>query len=440
MTTELTTTDVNLPAIRDFSAPMLDALTSALGIPRDVLATDDQIQNAWQTLPRLLNSIPPELRDEGIMRMCVAVASGLFDSALNYAWNAAIIELREKVRRFDIHIIPQIIDKDFDEKKLMDLQDSELLTLCLKLNLISETGFFMLNQCRDIRNNFSAAHPTIDTLDEYEFINFLNRCSHHALSDDQNSAGVDIKAFMQAINTGSFTPEQLSFWCERIANTFDAQREAIIGMLHGIYCDPSKEEHSRIIAINVCEQFVASFTPGTASSLINQHQRYQAKGEQERFKASQAFFENLKLLGLLSDTERHALLSAAGKNLMGVHNAMNNFYNEGPFAERLASLATGHQIPETVRYEFVEAVVTCSVGNEYGTAHSADGYYQNIIQGFSPREILIMLQLPDAKIVVGNRIKFADRCKKKYTTLVGLLKVESIPTKVKSTYEKWLKS
>lgn len=439
MTTDLTTNqEVTLPAVGGFTAPMLQALTDALDINRNVLATDAQIQNAWQNLPQLLNSIPPEKRDEGIMRMCVAVASGLFDSAVNYAWNAAIIELREKVRQFGINIIPQVIGKDFDEKKLMDMQDSELLNLCLKLNLISETGFFMLDQCRDIRNNFSAAHPVVGTLDEYEFINFLNRCSRHALSEDQNTTAVDIKEFMNAINVGSFTPEQLGIWCERIAQTFDAQREAIIKMLHGIYCDPSKEEHARVTAITVCGQFVATFTPGIVSELVNQHQRYQAKGEQERFKASQAFFEHLGQLGLLSETERHAMISSACKNLMRVHNAMNNFYNERPFAERLANLSVGHQIPETVRNEFVETVVTCSVGNKYGTAHSADLYYQNVIRGFSPREIEIMLSLPDQKSVVDNRMRYVPRCKKKFIQIVGLLKAESIPTKVKSTYEKWL--
>ena len=79
MTTNLTTTqEVTLPAVGGFTAPMLQALTDALGINRNVLATDAQIQNAWQNLPQLLNSIPPEKRDEGIMRMCVAVASWTF--------------------------------------------------------------------------------------------------------------------------------------------------------------------------------------------------------------------------------------------------------------------------------------------------------------------------------------------------------------------------
>lgn len=127
---------VSLPAIQNFSAPMLDALTKALGIDRSVLASDQQIANAWSNLPQLLAEVPPELRDEGLMRMCIAVATGLFDSALNYAWNAAVLQLRKKVRFFGINIVPQIIDKDFDDKKLLDLRDADLLELCLKLNLI----------------------------------------------------------------------------------------------------------------------------------------------------------------------------------------------------------------------------------------------------------------------------------------------------------------
>lgn len=438
MSKELAIKEVSLPAVDGFTAPMLKALTDALGIDRAVLASDDQIKKAWQNLPALLAAIPAEKRDEGVMRMCVAVASGLFDSAVNYAWNAAVIALRQKVRSFGINIVPQVIDKEFDEKKLMDLQDADLLNLCLKLNLISETGFFMLDQCRDIRNNFSAAHPAVGNIDEYEFLNFLSRCSKHALSHEQNATGVDIKGLMQAINAKEFSKEQYQIWNERIQKTFDAQREAIFGMLHGIYCDPSKEEHSRVSSITICKGFSKNLSPAAASILINQHHRYQAKGEEGRFKASQKFFEEVGLLGLLSEAERHALISAACKKLFGIHQAMNNFYNEEPFAERLATLSVGHAIPETVRAEFVETVATCSVGNEYGTARAADIHYMNIIKGFSPAEVSILLLLPDSKTIVGRRIQAATRCKSKFKQIASSLNTKTVPTGSKSSYEKWL--
>ena len=79
--------------------------------------------------------------------MCIAVASGLFDAAINYVWNAAIVELRKKVRRFGIAVVPQVLDdKSFDNDKLDDLKDAQLLELCLKLNLIDDDAFFFLNK------------------------------------------------------------------------------------------------------------------------------------------------------------------------------------------------------------------------------------------------------------------------------------------------------
>jgi hypothetical protein len=48
---------------------------------------------------------------------------------------------------------------------LIELKDADLLSLCLKLNLITEDGFFMLDQCRAVRNNFSSAHPTMGRIE-----------------------------------------------------------------------------------------------------------------------------------------------------------------------------------------------------------------------------------------------------------------------------------
>ena len=431
--------DVSLPQVSTHTSLMLEVLTQALGVSRDILPSDDQIEHAWTNLPRLLSRIPPELRDEGLIRMCVAVASGLFDSGINYAWNTAVIGLREKVRRFGIHIIPQIIDKDFDENKLQDLKDSELISLCLKLNLISEHGYFMLDQCRDIRNNFSSAHPAIGKIDEDEFISFVNRIGRYALNNEQNPQAVDVKELIAAVQAGSFSDDQYQVWVERISNTFEAQRETIFGMLHGIYCDPNKPEAARINCVSLCLQLKDKLTPSIASLIINRHQDYQAKGEANRHKASQAFFENLSMLELLSESERHAIISSASRKLLSVHNAFDNFYNEPPFAERLRSLVESQAVPATAQAEFVESVVTCSVGNPYGTSQAADVHYQHIIQGFSPREIQIMLDLPNTKTVVAERVKSRSRCKQNFAALVATLKPESIPTQSKSIHEKWIK-
>ena len=411
-----------------------------MGVPRGVLASDEQIASVATDLPKLLIQIAPELRNEELVRMCVAVYSGLFDSAVNYVWNAAILALREAVRRFGLNIIPQITDDDdFDEGKLVNLKDSELIRLCLNLNLISEHSFFMLNQCRDIRNNFSSAHPPKGDLDEYEVLSFLNRVSKYALAMESNPQGVDVQELISSIESGEFASEQRQVWCERIKGTYEAQRATIFGMLHGMYCDPGKAEHIRVNALGICKELHGEyFTPAVKSLLINRHQDYLAKGDSKRHAKSRELIESLGLLSLLSKPERHAMISSACSNLLDVHNSLNNFYNEPPFAQRLLDLTENQEVPDSTKPEYVETVITCSVGNQYGTSYAADGYYERMVQSFSGQEIQLMLNLPSESCEVAKRIESHARCKEKFVNLVRTLDESSIPPSLQNRYKYWM--
>ncbi|WP_206622062.1 hypothetical protein [Mesorhizobium sp. M7A.F.Ca.MR.176.00.0.0] len=418
---------------------MLELLTSALGVPRNVLADDEQIEHAWSQLPRLIKRIPPELRDERIVKMCVAVASGLFDAAINYVWNAAILELREKVRRFGIAVVPQVLDdKSFDQDALLDLKDAELLDLCLKLNLIGDDDYFFLDQCRATRNSFSAAHPAEGVVDEDEFLAFLSRCQKHALSSVRNPKGVDTRAMLAALKTARFKRDQREEWERRVRETYDAQRELIFVMLHGIYCDPDSVEEARLNALAICEALSDEFSPRTRSALVDRHQEYKAKGDETRKKASLQFFEKLGQLSLLTDAEVHSIFTDASRKLLAVHNGWDNFHNEPPFAERLARLSRNNRVPESAQTIFVNAVVTAGTGSVYGTSHAAMPHYREMVTSFSPNEVRLMLEIPGGSSLVANRIKSSKGCDSRFRALVALVDAKSVPTAAKSLYKKWL--
>lgn len=432
-------TDVKLPAVIGNTSPMLSELTRTLGVPRDIVASDQEIETAWVNLPGVMNKIPPALRTEGLARMCVAVAAGLFDSAINYIWNTSVIELREKVKRFGLPVVEQLLGKtNFDEAALLDLKDAELLSLCLKLNLITEDGYFFLDQCRDIRNNFSAAHPVVGKIDDHEFIGFANRCAKYALGNEHNPVGVDISAFMVAIKGAKFSEEQKVQWVHRIQQTHEAQQYLLFGSLHGIYSDPASAEQARVNSLTIAAEFAPNFTPKAKSDLINRHHDYLAKGDEKRHKASQQFFERLGMLALLGEHEFHSLLSNASKRLLAVHQAMDNFYNEPPFAERLLQLSEQGEIPDTVKEELVTVVTTCATGNPYGVSHAAMPYYQKIIQGFSPREVEIMLGLPEQKNILSERLRGHVSCRSRFQGLIGLIDPSSVSTKSASAYAHWM--
>jgi hypothetical protein len=372
--------------------------------------------------------------------MCVAVSTGLFDGAMNYIWNAAILQLRTKVRNFGLPIVSQIVQADFEDKHLLELQDSRLLELCLKLNLVDEDGYFFLDQCRDVRNNFSAAHPTIGSVNDREFTTFLNRCVRYALADAASPKGVDIGAFISAVKGPRFIENQKSVWVQRLSETHDAQRQMLTGMVYGIYCDPNTSEPSRLNSLDLCNALKDSFTASLKADLVNKHSEYAAKGDEPRHTASLQFFEKLGLLTLLNETEQHAVFYRAIDRLWNVHNAMNNFYNEPPFAERLLELSRQSAVPETVQEQFVHVVLCCNIGNQYGVCWAATPSYEQIIRAFSPREIATMIGLATIHTnILGYRVNNYASCRARFKTTLALIDPASVPNVVKAAYDHFVK-
>ncbi|MEW5251767.1 hypothetical protein [Microbulbifer discodermiae] len=432
--------DVNLPALPNTILPAITELTTALGIPREVLASQEEVEYAWRDLPRELRDIPEDLRGELIARMCVAVSTGLFDGAMNYIWNAAILQLRQKIRNFGLAVVAQIQQSDFEENHLLELQDSRLLDLGLKLNIIDEDGFFFLDQCREVRNNFSAAHPTMGTVNDREFINFLSRCVRYALADSSSPRGVDIGAFISAVKGRRFNDYQCRIWVQRLIETHDAQRQMLVNMVHGIYCDPATAEPARLNAIDICCNLSGVFTSSIKSDLINNHSDYVAKGLEDKHTASLQFFEKLGLIGLLNESEQHVVFSRAIDRLWNVHNGMNNFYNEPAFAERLLEITQQGAVPETIQDSFVQTVVCCRIGNGYGVSNAAVPYYDEMVKSFSPREVATLIRAAvDSTSTIGRKLSNKASCRRNLRTALELIDAASVSNSVKADFDRLTK-
>ena len=203
-----------------------------------------------------------------------------------------------------------------------------------------------------------------------------------------------------------------------------------------MYCDEALEQSART---NCATLFLPSVElDGIPASIIDQHQRYVGKGEEAKASASRDFFTKFNMLGLLSEAERHSIVSTACDRLNAAHQGMNNFYNEPPFAARLHEIVGASVVPETVRRKFVETVVSCAVGNQYGVSRAASPHYESMIKDFSPKALEMMLSIPGSKTFVGNKIKSYPSCQKRFAELVGSLAGANIPTALQASYTYWM--
>lgn len=419
-----------LPSLESANTlPHIDNITGSFSLPRNVIASAEEISFAWRDLPRELKAIPEELRNEFIARMCIATSVGLFDGAINYIWNATIVVLRNKVRNFGFSYISQTQGRTFEEKHLAEMTDHGLIELCEKLELISEEGYFFLDQCREVRNNFSTAHPSIANIDDRELITFISRCCKYGLTNDHSTKGINVPEFIDSLKLRKWDGVQLGERTSQLKETFNAQKQLIVPMLHTMYCDSTQNEETRVNCLSLSKELIVDFDEKIKSEIVDRHNSYKLKGQNDKVIASQTFLERLGLTSLLANTERHSIIKTACTRLMDAHRGWDNFYNEVPFAERLHELVVTNQmdIPATAQQEFVVAVVSCYAGNSYGTSQGASYYYSSMIKNFSPKEVDIMLRL--------NLSFFTGRRGTMYRQAVNLIDESTISPSNKSLYE-----
>ena len=181
------------------------------------------------------------------------------------------------------------------------------------------------------------------------------------------------------------------------------------------------------------------FTSAVKSDLVNRHSDYLAKGDTSRHAASLQFFERLGSLDLLNESERHSLISNAVSEMWRVHQGLNNFYNEPPFARRLSNLAQQGRIPETAEEEFVDVVVSCYVGNGYGVSWAAIPYYERLIRSFTADEVSVLVALAKGNTLLARRLQNHTSCRRRFSLALTLIDSATVPSAARADFDQWIR-
>ncbi|WP_099203507.1 hypothetical protein [Miniphocaeibacter massiliensis] len=360
-------------------------ITDELSIPRDLLPSKNDIDIALSLLPRELNKVPIRLRDKFIARLCVAVSVGLFDSAIVYIWNSAMNELKSRVKNFGEEMRANFLEGKIDDDFLIKITDSELLKISYQLNIISEQGFFFLNQAREIRNQASAAHPTEIEIDDRELITFISRCCKYALSNENIEEGIDIKVLNKTLENQDTTDENLNNLASNIRNTFKLQKELIMKILYSNFTKEENLPTKRNNSLNLAIKLKDIVDSKIQTDLIEKYNTSRIIGTDTSHSLAKKFFERMGLLSILGEEEQISILKKAITQLENAHYGMNNFYNEPIFAERLIEISKDlNPIPKLIIPEYIDVVFMCYLGNSYGISHSAYPYYLEMLKNLTP--------------------------------------------------------
>ncbi|MFF1291595.1 hypothetical protein ACFVXR_29960 [Bacillus thuringiensis] len=415
--------------------PVIASLTTSLGISRDVVASERDIKRVWSTLKETLEDVKLEYRHELLARMVVSIRVGLFSSAVNDMWNTAILALRQKVKSFGYKEAATFLKRDIDEEVLKQMMDKELIDVCFSLGFLDDDAYYFINNCRDLRNNYSSAHPSNSMLDGVELDYFMHQCIKHILGNDVQYEGFPVSDFMSILKKDTMPQQTIDFYVEKIRKSNDLQKTAIAKLLFVNFVADDADEFVRTNCLAIAEATWEEYNNTAILELLELYSEYMIKDKRTKKSYAERFFEKVGAVDELPKDQVASIVLRAVTDLEAAHFTFDNFYNERPFAQRLAE-SFHRKIPNSVLQQYVYVVSLCYVGNKYGTADSAKSYYEKMIRNFSLKEVEQLFELLPKDNFLSHRIKNNQRCKLQFKELVRLLEPGAIPLKYKPAYEK----
>ncbi|HFK4921839.1 TPA: hypothetical protein ACGX5B_002197 [Listeria monocytogenes] len=415
----------------------IEEICSMLKVEREILPNSESIEYAVKSLPRELNKIPKKFMDKDVAKMCVAIAAGLYDDAILRIWNNVIKALRSKINVYGPKMIKAVAGENYTEKNLNEIKDYDLLLLSRQLNLISESGYFYLNQCREIRNNVSIAHPTEMELSENELINFINRCVRYGLKEDYEKKGIDIRLVVDVISSDDTSDEQLDIISEQLAETFISQRELIWKMLYGNATNEETKTNNIRNSLYIAEKTskLVDISDEIEAHFIEKHDDYRIRDQKPKVKLSLNFLERIGKVNNIREAEKISIYNKAINEMQEAHLGAFNFYNEPSVAEKLCRLHSQfNPTPDLVNELLVKTVLQCYLGNDYGISTAAEKYYIEILLGLSPKGKELLFRLPRENEHFKKEIEDEKKLKR-YKILISKIHTDELTTTQRKYYD-----
>jgi len=418
--------------IRQFEESLLGFLVSN-GLPTaSVLVPINQRITVFRNIPDAITQLDEERKSQSlyISKFIAAVASGLFDAALNYLWDETINELRNRVAQYDLsYFYDNAVNSQEKRKRLKDendlekIDDSELIHGAKEIGLISELGFKHLDFIRYMRNWASAAHPNQNEITGLQLIAWLETCINEVISLPLSNITVEIKKLLANIKTNVITEEEARQISTFFINLTQEQANTLAQGLFGIYTRQDTTSQTRENIHRLLPVLWEFVDEPTKQMFGVRYGKFVANNDQEEQALARGFLQVVNGESYIPDSLRSAEIETALDNLLTAHRGLNNFYNEPPFARELFRLVgqTGN-VPPQINKKYVLTLVEVFLTNGNGPAWNAEPIYHDLIKQFDSTQAL-MAVLSFNERVISSRLQFS-LCQRKYRELLEMLRVK----------------
>lgn len=313
------------------------------------------------------------LRDQ--KQIISAFQAESFEMMAGFVLNKALSQLKRALASMGMTFVGEMLgraDINEDSVPTVSISDYEAITLARELGVINSTDAKRLTQHLELLAHFDSLNTDDAETEEMareEALSFLRTCVNAVLGREGNVAPAEFVAFRSELESRTFKESDQELITLQVAPYFFKKTTLSILVAAAKTKTGAQFEHTLGNIVVIVPALWSGLRDSEKYSLGQAYAEAVSAGSSATVLALKKALSAVQGFDFVPESLRSQSFAAAASNVIAVHTAMNNFYNEPAAIQALSRLGT--TIPWPAFPICMSAILAVKLGNSYGVSNAA---------------------------------------------------------------------
>lgn len=313
-------------------------------------------------------------------QIVAAFESESFEMMAGFVLNKALSQLKRALASMGMTFVGEMLgraDINEDSVPTVSISDYEAITLARELGVINSTDAKRLTQHLELLAHFDSLNTDDAESEEMareEALSFLRTCVNAVLGREGSVAPAEFVTFRAELENRTFKESDPELITLQVAPYFFKKTTLSILIAAAKTKSGAQFEHTLGNIVVIVPSLWKALRDSEKYSVGQAYAEAVNAGASAVVLALKKALSAIQGFDFVPESLRSQSFAAAASNVIGVHTAMNNFYNEPAAIQALSRL--GSTIPWPAFPICMSAILAVKLGNRYGVSnaaiHSAD--------------------------------------------------------------------
>lgn len=320
-------------------------------------------------------SVAKNLSTRDQKQIVSAFESESFEMMAGFVLNKALSQLKRALASLGMTFVGEMLgraDINEDSVPTVSISDYEAITLARELGVINSTDAMRLTQHLEMLAHFDSLNiddAESEEMAREEALSFLRTCVNAVLGREGNVAPTEFVAFRSQLENRTFKESDSELTTLTVAPYFFKKTTLSILIANSKTKTGAQFEHTLGNILVIVPVLWGSLRDSEKYALGQAYAEAVNAGTSPAVLALKKALSAVQGFDFVPESLRSQSFAAAASNVISVHTAMNNFYNEPAAIQALSKLGT--TIPWPAFPICMSAILAVKLGNRYGVSHAA---------------------------------------------------------------------